>query len=167
MTEIWKDIKGWEGKYQVSNFGRVKSFYGRKETILTPIHNASSLRVGLSNHRTKVLKTIKVHRLVAAAFIPNPENKPIINHIDNDYTNNHVSNLEWCTQAENIAHCVKQNRHSIGEKARHSKLTPANVRSIRERIKNADISQKDIAKEYGLNPANISLIINKKTWKHI
>lgn len=166
MTEIWKDIKGWEGKYQVSNFGRVKSFYGKRETILTPVHNMQSLRVGLSNYRTKVLKTVKVHRLVAMAFLPNPENKPVINHIDNNYTNNHVGNLEWCTQTENIAHCVKQNRQGNGEKARHSKLTENDVKVIRTRVKNGE-PQKKLALEYGLNPSNISLIINKKSWKHI
>lgn len=109
--EIWKDIQGWEG-YQVSNWGRVKSCervvidtLGRrqpfKETILIPQNdNRGYLRVNL--YKNKKMTHYLIHRLVAEAFIPNDDNLPQVNHKDEDKTNNHVSNLEWCDSKYNM-----------------------------------------------------------------
>ena len=94
MKEIWKDIEGYEG-YQVSNMGRVRSFKYGKVRILKPVANKNGyLKVQL--YKNNSLKTIFIHRLVAMAFIPNPNNLPQVNHKDEDKTNNIVSNLEWC-----------------------------------------------------------------------
>ena len=106
-NEIWKDIVGYEGHYEVSNFGRLRSnkpkFYG----IMNPSYtNKGYVRYGLSLNNKQIIFTI--HRLVAIHFIPNPENKPEVNHIDGDKQNNNVSNLEWCTHQENMGH-AKQN----------------------------------------------------------
>lgn len=111
-TEVWKDIKGYERLYQVSNFGRVKSlkrkefmarnncYRVRKEKILKPdIDERGYERVCL--YKDGKSKKIFVHRLVAIAFIKNPNKHPIINHIDEVPHNNHVSNLEWCTHSYN------------------------------------------------------------------
>lgn len=110
--EEWKDIEGYEGLYQVSNEGRVKSLHreiiykdGRKKTLSEKIlHNLLSdlgyYHVMLS--KNGIPKRYKVHRLVAKAFIPNPDNLPIINHRDESPKNNVVENLEWCTQGYNI-----------------------------------------------------------------
>lgn len=105
MTEeIWKDIKGYEGLYQVSDLGRVKSFKRDSERILKPLTKTTGYKsVTLSNKQVKH-QSINVHRLVADAFIPNPDNKPQVNHIDEDKTNNMVSNLEWVTAKENANH---------------------------------------------------------------
>ena len=120
MEEIWKDVQGYEGYYQVSNLGRVKSLkrhapydtkYGKRakyvnEKILaeTEAHNGYS-RVHLRTETTNMNKLI--HRLVAETFIPNPLNKPQINHIDGNKKNNCVSNLEWATQSENMQHAFR------------------------------------------------------------
>ena len=102
-AEIWKSIKGYEGHYFVSNLGSVKTnnHYGSgKDAILKPAKdNKGYLRVSLT--KDKILKTYKVHRLVALAFIENPNNKPYVNHIDGNRANNHVENLEWVTPSEN------------------------------------------------------------------
>jgi hypothetical protein len=109
MKEEWKDIQNYEGLYQVSNLGRVKSFRRstklrcKDEYILKPfLANNGYAQVTLYNN-TKKHKFL-VHRLVACAFIPNPDNLPQINHKDEDRTNNVVENLEWCTAEYNNAY---------------------------------------------------------------
>ena len=111
--EIWKDIKNFEGLYQVSNLGRVKClehkcpgrYKGKyrtvKEHMMTCVENKTNgyLYVALSNLDRG--RTFTVHRLVANAFIPNPENKPVLNHKDENKHNNCVDNLEWCTSLYN------------------------------------------------------------------
>lgn len=104
MAEIWKPIKGYEGLYEVSNYGRVKSLNwngkGAVGYMTLRKKNTGYLAVLLS--KNGVSKYTLVHRLVATAFIPNPENEETINHIDEDKTNNRADNLEWCSRAENI-----------------------------------------------------------------
>lgn len=104
--EIWKDIKGYEGLYQISSLGRVKSIsrktknqYGKEEKVLKVKEDKQYYRVGLFKHKKQ--KYYSVHRLVAEAFIPNPNNFPCINHKDENKLNNVVSNLEWCNVSYN------------------------------------------------------------------
>lgn len=100
MVEEWKDIEGYEGLYMVSNFGRVVSLQGRNPRVMKlGMTHKGYLHVGLQ--KNKQHKTIVVHRLVARAFIPNPDNLPQVNHKDECKTNNRVDNLEWCTDKYN------------------------------------------------------------------
>lgn len=107
MKEIWKDIKDYEGLYQVSNLGNVKGL--RKNIILSP-SNGEYKQVTLCYKGKR--KTIAVHRLVADAFIENPFNKTHINHKDENKHNNNANNLEWCTHKENMNYGSKQDRES-------------------------------------------------------
>jgi hypothetical protein len=104
--ENWKDVKGYEGVYMVSDLGRVVRIKKSKGTsgnnVLSPQKNESGLYVKLRNSGDDISK--KVHRLVAEAFIPNPKNKPQINHKDGNRWNNRWDNLEWATQSENVEH---------------------------------------------------------------
>lgn len=114
MKEIYKEIEGYEGLYQISNYGRVKSFgngnsNNSKERILKPQKNSDEhLRVSL--YKEGKVKLYFVHRLVAEAFIVNPNNYPIINHKDEDKTNNKVDNLEWCTPKYNNNYGTRNQR---------------------------------------------------------
>lgn len=104
-----------------------------------------------------------IHVLVAMAFIPNPHNKPCVNHKDNNPHNNYVSNLEWATQAENIGHMVEQDRQAKGEKIARSKLTEQTVKEIRALSSGGHL----IAKSYGISYSTLKKIRKRKTWKHI
>ena len=109
--EIWKDIEGYEGLYQVSNKGRVKSLYKGSERILRPgIDRYGYYKIMI--YKDSVRKTFKLHRLVAQAFIPNPENKPQVNHKDENKLNNCVNNLEWSTAKENSNYGSRNERLS-------------------------------------------------------
>lgn len=122
MKEIWKSIEGYEGYYEVSNYGRVRSvdriveysngyLAKHKGRILKGESDKRGYkRVRLSKNDKS--KKFQVHRLVAIAFIPNPENKPFVNHIDETTFNNHVDNLEWVTGSENMRHGTIQQRLS-------------------------------------------------------
>ena len=122
MQEIWKDIPNYEGLYQVSNLGRVKSTpicKHKKPRILKNIPRNGYFSVILCDGKTQ--KNVFVHRLVAECFVPNPENKPIVNHIDGNKSNPHFSNLEWCTQKENVNHAILNNSLVSIRAGRHIK----------------------------------------------
>lgn len=113
MKEIWEDIKGYEGLYQISNLGRVKSLGNnkmRKEKILKPyiLKKGNYLRIGLTNNGIR--KMYLVHRLVAETFIPNPNNLPQVNHKDENTSNNCVSNLEFCDNLYNSNYGTRNKR---------------------------------------------------------
>lgn len=112
--EIWKDIQGFEGCYQVSNLGRVKSFAWSKERILKPgINSRGYLCVVLHSDGTKCTQT--VHRLVLKSFIPNDRNKESINHINGIKTDNRLENLEWATLSENMKHAYDAGLKKVSE----------------------------------------------------
>ena len=120
--EVWKDIEGYEGLYEVSNLGRVKSLprivknrYGYRTTpekILAPLVSVYQT-VALNNCGTKISS---IHRIVAKTFIPNPLNKSCVNHIDCNPLNNNVSNLEWVTYLENQMHSRRLGRYKESDK---------------------------------------------------
>jgi len=177
MGVKWRAIKGYEGLYEVSNTGLVRALSKRvdsgkchrtwKEHIKSYGVDAKGyLRVSLS--KNGVNRTHKVHRLVAEAFIPNPDNLPQVNHIDGHKTHNTVSNLAWCNQNENMRHaCITGLKRNDGEFNSQSKLTQADVDHIRAVYKPRDkeFSTVALAKKYGVHRKTISRVVTGKYWR--
>lgn len=111
-NEIWKDIEGYEGLYQVSNYGQVRSLHHEKPIILKQHTNIKGYKkVGLSKDGKS--KTVSVHRLVAKAFLPNPTDLPMVNHKDENPSNNIVDNLEWCDGSYNVTYATAPIRRKM------------------------------------------------------
>ena len=176
--ELWKDIDGYEGLYQVSNFGRIKSLpktwiCGNKkskrfkpETLLKPSYiTCGYLQVWLS--KDNVPKSYRVHRLVAKSFIPNPNNKETINHINGIKDDNRVENLEWNTIQENLNHALVNNLRVFakGEKHGNSVLNKEKVLEIRKM--EGFYTKTDIAKKFNVSHKTIRCVLNRSTWQHV
>lgn len=186
--ENWKNINGFSG-YQVSDQGRVRSFRGDgvdtlrdKARVLNPQINKGYRQLPLYKSSTlKSAKTFKVAKLVANAFIPNPDNKPTINHINGIKTDDRAINLEWATYSENTKHAYDLGLNYVSEKqikatseanrgsgSALSKLTEDEVIEIRYVYENdPDITQKELGKRYGVGQDEVSRIVNRKIWTHI
>lgn len=171
--EIWKDIKDYEGLYQVSNLGRIKSL-GRymknhskkqwiEEKILTPqLNQGGYMVVGLCKNGKR--KVHRIHRIIAEAFIPNSENKPYINHINGIKTDNTITNLEWCTNSENVQHGWDTGLHVVTDKLRqvgykHSKLY-FNPKKQRKKVIQYDLNNNFIKEWNSITEVNKELKIN-------
>lgn len=117
--EIWKPIKDYETRYQISNMGNIKSFYRGKETLLKPQLNNTSPYLMIGLFKNNKLKRYLIHRLVAQHFIPNPDNLPEVNHKDENKYNNCADNLEWCTHKYNTNYGTRGDK--ISEKLMKNK----------------------------------------------
>lgn len=170
--ELYKDILGYEGFYQISNLGNVKSL---SRTILKngiyPFKSKDKIIKNRVNKycyvtlcKNNTYKNFYVHRLVAQAFINNNENKLIVNHINGIKTNNRVDNLEWCTYLENTKHAILNG--FINQKGINSVKSKLNEKEVLE-IKQSNLPHKELSKKYNISKSNISNIKTKRIWKHI
>lgn len=177
--EIWKDIKGYEGLYQISNLGRVKScarkinhglyVEDRGDVIMTPYLNNNGY-YSVMLHKNKKKKNHRIHQMVARAFIPNPENKEMINHIDCNRLNNKVENLEWCTNSENQIHAMKNGlKVDFGVNHPNSKLTQEDVRYIRKHYipKDKEFGYVPLSKKFGVSISTINSVVCCKRYKDV
>lgn len=175
MMETWKDIKDYEGYYQVSDFGNIRSLERTvhhscggtrlfKSRRLDPtIDSYGYEKVTLS--KKGVAKKHSVHRLVAQAFLKDSNDKPQINHIDGIKTNNNAVNLEYCTSSANIKHAYELGlmKPTSPEKASYAKLKNKDVQLIRCWLKQG-FKHKDIACKFNVTLASISNIRTGRTW---
>jgi ribosome-binding protein aMBF1 (putative translation factor) len=182
-NETWKDIVGYDGCYQVSNTGSVKSFYNNRDGKILKLSTNKQGYNTVSLHKENKTKSFSVHRLVATCFISNDNNYPAVNHKDENKTNNNVDNLEWCSYKYNNNYGTRTERASnsksgtikinrplfeLGEISNDiissinyeiDENFPDRVRSYRERNK---MSQEVFSKKVGFSKENISRIENGK-----
>ena len=170
MKEIWKDIEGYKDKYQVSDYGRIRTIKKRGKKLLIPYvkilsrHHSGYLIVGLFDNNNKN-HILDVHRLVTLHFVSNPDNKPWVNHKDGKKENNHVENLEWSTISENLKHAHKFGlRKTWAEHNNAAKLDWLQVNKIRKLYKTGKYRYKDLSKKFNVSISNICYIIKDISW---
>ena len=173
MKETWRDIKGYEGKYKVSNLGNVKSF--KKEVkgrlLSMPQKDNGYLVTTLFKGGRGTGKQFTIHRLVAEAFLDEKEGCNIVNHLDGNKTNNDVRNLEWTTYKGNYKHAyeMKLRIDPKGEGNCNSILNEQIVRMIRNwnETNPAYFTDEKLARCFGVKRNTINSIRNRVNWKHI
>lgn len=168
--EIWRNIENFEGIYQVSNFGRVKSLHWFGGRLINPLTNKKGyLSVILSKDGTT--KHFKVHKLVAQAFLPNPDNKPIVHHRDGNRSNNCVENLEWVTHRENQQYSIQMGtkKFPLGLKFNNAKLSEDDVRYIRANFipYDQEFGNSAFAKKFNVSKSAIYDVIHYKTYRDV
>ncbi len=162
MKEMWKDIAGYEGKYQVSNLGNVKN--NKTNKILKNRKDKHGYFYVALCKNSKV-KAMKVHRLVAQTFISNPKNKPEVNHIDGIKTNNLINNLEWVTHNENMDHAWKNHlRDNCFKKGIDSKKSKViyQIDPKNNQIMNVFYGNRDVKRKTGYDHSSVSKSCRKR-----
>lgn len=167
-SEIWKQIKGFEN-YEISNLGRLRRLRDDSSFHYYSLISNNDSYINICLRYNKMKKYTRIHRLVAEAFISNPENKPQVNHINFDKSDNRVENLEWVTNKENIQHAIKSKPHMIekmvkhNQTKRHKKIVQIDIET-NEMIgwfDNAKIAQRIT----GVCSKNILQVASKEEWK--
>lgn len=185
MKEVWKNIDGYDGYYQVSNTGKIRSWknnrWGKSKTptIMTLTKNNDGYNTcNLSNN--SIQTQFRVARLVGTYFVQNSENKPCINHINGIKTCDFSWNLEWVTYKENAIHAWNNNLQVVsklqkeiaseimrGSKHHNSKLNENDVSEIITMLSETDKTHNQIAKQFSVSRSTISKISNGKIWRHV
>lgn len=175
--EIWKDIKGYEGMYQVSNNGLVKSLDRMvkfRGTEVPKRQEGRILKPGISKGYKKVVlmkdgerRNFSVHRLVANAHISKTsDGYDTVNHLDGDKLNNNATNLEWCSVYGNTIHAIDNGLKPVGSKHYLAKLTEEKVGCIR-RMKVTGFTYNELSMLFNVSKSTIKSIVARRTWKHV
>lgn len=169
-SEIFVPLKDYEGKYEVSNTGKIRSVKYKnrtgRELVVQPGNGKWAYKFIHILDKENKSHTELLHRLIAKTFVSNPHNYPDVNHIDGDRNNNHANNLEWCTHEQNMHHAIREGRYtSYGENNKQSKLTETQAREIL--ALKGKFTGKEVAEKYGVHPTNVSMIWRRKSWMHL
>ncbi len=177
MMEKWRQIEGQEG-YEVSTFGRVRSYWPDRSSKVPPsepkilahcFDQRGYPMVGLKASRPSKYRHItrRVHRLVAESFIPNPDKLPQVNHKDGDKLNNHVSNLEWISNADNATHAGKNNLYATGLRSGMGKWPDAMARAV-QTLLNGGVRPIDVSRVLGVPTGSLYWLSGgrKQTWTY-
>lgn len=175
--ELWKDIEGYKGLYQVSNLGRIKrlehenKFGNRKRMLKEKIMKLNENKHGYRGVNFSIngkVKAQSVHRLVATYFIPNVENLPEVNHKNGDKSNNKYFNLEWCSRKENMRHAHDNNLiNHKGTNSILSKLEAEEVIEIRTVYNAEAITYQQLAEKFGVGTSTIGRVIREEVYSNV
>ncbi len=172
MDETWLPVIGFEGFYEVSSAGRIRSAAARtSNTFDGKIIKQNLKPSGYWNiclHKNRTQHTLRVHRVVAEAFLDNTDGLSQVNHKDGDKSNNAVLNLEWCSAGDNMRHAISLGLKPVlhGEAHGNAKLTDEKVRSIIADHRSGE-KQISIARKYSVTRATVCLVVNRKIWRHV
>lgn len=177
-SEIWKEIPGWERYYKVSNLGNFISLErkidrGNNTTKILKQRILKLCKRGLYIHmkfcRNGKEESYQAHKLVSLIFLPNPENKKMVNHKNGIKTDNRVENLEWCTAKENVRHTHATGlvHPQRGAKRYNAKLTEDEAFEILQLNRMYGLGPKMIARHYNLDSSTVTVLLQRKTWKHV
>lgn len=171
MIELWKDIENFNGLYQISNFGNVKSMpkmvifsNGRKrhyDELILKLRKDGKGYNFVTLYKKDFNIQVRVHRLVAEAFIINHNNSPCVNHKNGIRTDNNIENLEWCTHSENTLDGIK--RGTINNPSK--KISIEDAVKIRDIYSSTAHTQKEVGEMFGLTQSQIHRIVNNISWK--
>jgi hypothetical protein len=169
-NEEWRDIFGWEGFYQISNFGRLKSLkrpFVPKDRVLKACVDVYGYSFACLFKNQKRLACPKIHRLVLEAFVGQKPEGTECRHIDGNKSNNRLENLEWATHAINELDKYKHGTIMYGSKNGYAKLIEKDVRKIRKLWSTGKYTQCELADKFGVRQFCIWSIIHRKSWKHV
>jgi hypothetical protein len=158
QIEVWKDIDGYVGLYQISSYGRVKSLYKKPYLIMAPSVRHGYLFIRL--YKDEKYKTHFIHKLIAKSFVPIIAGKNFVNHKDGNKQNNSIENLEWCTIQEN-------NIHAFRTGLQKTKLTIDQVKEIRRLAPKTWVGKKQLSEVYSVHVSTVRDIMDNKIYKNV
>ena len=176
--EVWKDVVGYEGYYQVSNLGRVRSLDREVPLGETTKKNKGKIRkqvphkkgyLMLNLSKNKEVKGYLVHRLVALHFVDNPNDYPEVNHINGIKDDNRAANLEWCTRKQNLSHAVEVGlMNQKGIDSHWAKLTESEVLTIRKMYENEEAeTYETLANKFNVGASTIGRVVRKEVYQNV
>jgi len=178
-AENWKDIPDYEGFYQASDLGNIKSIsrkvyipkrniYRQQQEIILTYNPYSKRYPRVSLHKNSEVEIKLIHTIIGLLFVPNPKNLPFLNHINGIKTDPRACNLEWCSHLENMQHAFRTGLVPNGERNHKAKLTNNNVRAIKRLLKNnPKANQSAIARKYGVVRSVINAIVKNRKWIYV
>lgn len=160
----WRPVAGFHGRYEVSRLGEVRATGGR---TLRQCRNQGGYMLVRLTGPCGLRLLARVHRLVASAFLPNPSSLPVVHHLDNDPGNNCADNLQWCTQADNLAHMTRQGRRAsywAGKRSPNALLSESTAEAIRAAYRRGDGSHAQLAQIFGASKRTVGKIIRGQSY---
>lgn len=171
MSDFWRPVVGYEGIYEVSENGLVRRVSGRLRMLKPWLNHNGYPIVRLTNMSQGKRQTSFVHRLVAQAFIPNPRNLPVVNHINHDRLDRRAENLEWCTQGYNLEHARRAGRvrtdYRKGMRSPVAALSDDQVRALRAEYALGGKSWADVGREFGVSKRAAGRAIRRETYTDV